>query len=238
MLWTQAAASSRKHLRIAMEKAGYIVGRMRKLIDLTCGSILCLPAMLLLPLLFCAAVHADGSTMSGPRPVYDYTLPPLRFDPWSLIVYRPVNTERLNQIRCWIRLEDEQGNDVTYTSASATYEWVTDPDIAHPYQKSYYLEGGMAMHLLLKPGVYRITVRTPQDQLPLCDDDFPYPHGQDWESNVYVHDTENPPKVIFVSPDADENGFYSGGWHIDYRAPGFHEVTKPFRKDLQLPLQQ
>ena len=45
----------------------------------------------------------------------------------SLIIYRPENTNQLNEIRCFFKLEDMNGNDVTYEKSicSATYEWVT-----------------------------------------------------------------------------------------------------------------
>ena len=45
-------------------------------------------------------------------------------------------------------------------------------------------------------------------------------------SNTFYYDTNNPTKVIFVMPTADENGFYDGGWYIDYKAPKFFKFTK------------
>ena len=38
-----------------------------------------------------------------------------------------------------------------------------------------------------------------------------------WESNVFEYNTENPTKVIFVTPTRNDNGFYNGGWIIDYK---------------------
>ena len=143
---------------------------------------------------------------------------PAGHDKTSLIIYRPNNIGVLNDIRCFLRLEDEQGNDVTYTAASATYEWVSIPDRINNYKKKYYLSGGMAMHLKLKKGRYKISLYTPVDQ----QNNFTYAEADvkpfQWESNVFEYNTENPTKVIFVSPTRNDNGFYNGGWVIDYRA--------------------
>ena len=162
---------------------------------------------------------------------------------WNLIIYRPDNSEILNDVRCWLKLEDaETGEDVTYTKAKANYEFVADrkkaPVLdttsiskmfkytgeapAYSYKKTYYLSGGMAMHLLIQKGKYKITVYTPKDHASF----FPTTNKADWISNVFEYDTENPTKVIFVSPTVNDNGFYNGGWHIDYKAPQFWKVTK------------
>ena len=143
---------------------------------------------------------------------------PAGHDKTSLIIYRPDNIGVLNDICCFLRLEDEQGNDVTYTAATATYEWVSIPDRINNYKKKYYLSGGMAMHLKLKKGHYKISLYTPVDQ----QNNFTYAEAAakpfQWESNVFEYNTENPTKVIFVSPTRNDNGFYNGGWVIDYRA--------------------
>ena len=143
---------------------------------------------------------------------------PAGHDKTSLIIYRPDNIGVLNDIRCFLRLEDEQGNDVTYSAATATYEWVSIPDRINNYKKKYYLSGGMAMHLKLKKGRYKISLYTPVDQ----QNNFTYAEADvkpfQWESNVFEYNTENPTKVIFVSPTRNDNGFYNGGWVIDYRA--------------------
>ena len=163
---------------------------------------------------------------------------------WNLIIYRPDNSEILNDVRCWLKLEDAQtGEDVTYTKAKANYEFVADRKKApirdttsisrmfkytgeapsYNYKKSYYLSGGMAMHLLLQPGKYKISVYTPKDHAIYVQTE----NKGNWTSNVFEYDTENPTNVIFVSPTANDNGFYNGGWHIDYKAPSFYKVTKP-----------
>ena len=143
---------------------------------------------------------------------------PAGHDKTSLIIYRPDNIGVLNDIRCFLRLENEQGNDVTYSAATATYEWVSIPDRINNYKKKYYLSGGMAMHLKLKKGCYKISLYTPVDQ----QNNFTYAEADvkpfQWESNVFEYNTENPTKVIFVSPTRNDNGFYNGGWVIDYRA--------------------
>ena len=142
---------------------------------------------------------------------------PAGHDKQSLIIYRPDNKGVLNDIRCFLRLTDMDGNDVTYTACTATYEWVSIPDVVNNYKKKYFLSGGMAMHLKLKKGRYKISLYTPVDQQA----NFTYPKKEtepfEWESNVFLYNTENPAKVIFVTPVKNENGFYSGGWIIDYK---------------------
>ena len=144
---------------------------------------------------------------------------PAGHDKTSLIIYRPDNVGVLNDIRCFLRLEDEEGNDITYdtTTITATYEWLSTPDIIRNYKHTYFLSGGMAMHLKLKKGRYKISLYTPTDQ----QNNFTYPQTDtkafQWESNVFEYNTENPTKVIFVTPTRNDNGFYNGGWVIDYR---------------------
>lgn len=143
---------------------------------------------------------------------------PAGHDKQSLIIYRPDNVGVLNDIRCFLRLEDEEGNDVTYTSCTATYEWMSTPDIIRNYKHTYFLSGGMAMHLKLKKGRYKISLYTPTDQ----QNNFTYAEADakpfQWESNVFEYNTENPTKVIFVTPTRNDNGFYNGGWIIDYKS--------------------
>ena len=62
---------------------------------------------------------------------------PAGHDKTSLIIYRPDNIGVLNDIRCFLRLEDEEGNDVTYTACTATYEWMSTPDIIRNYKHTY-----------------------------------------------------------------------------------------------------
>jgi len=144
---------------------------------------------------------------------------PAGHDKTSLIIYRPDNVGVLNDIRCFLRLEDENGKNVTHdtNTVTATYEWVSIPDRANNYKKKYYLSGGMAMHLKLKKGRYKISLYTPMDQ----QNNFVYAEADtkpfQWESNVFEYNTENPTRVIFVTPTRNDNGFYNGGWIIDYR---------------------
>lgn len=149
--------------------------------------------------------------------------PDIHHNPWELIIYRPENSSSMNEVRCYLRLLDEQGNDVTFSAAKATYEWTSIPNVVNQYQKTRWLSGGVAMHLNLKPGKYKISVYTPPEK------QYPYPSAnrEQWESNVFEYDTANPAKVIFVSPTANDNGFYSGGWFIDYKAPSYFKFTKP-----------
>ena len=160
---------------------------------------------------------------------------PAGHDKTSLIIYRPDNVGVLNDIRCFLRIEDETGKDITYDSSciTATYEWMCTPDIIRNYKHTYFLSGGMAMHLKLKKGRYKISLYTPVDK----QNNFVYPESGEeartalqsgvveyskpqafqWESNVFEYNTENPTKVIFVTPTRNDNGFYNGGWIIDYR---------------------
>lgn len=160
---------------------------------------------------------------------------PAGHDKTSLIIYRPDNTGVLNDIRCFLRIQDEAGKDITYETSriTATYEWMSTPDIIRNYKHTYFLSGGMAMHLRLKKGRYKISLYTPVDQ----QNNFVYPESGEeartalqsgvveysqpqafqWESNIFEYNTENPTKVIFVTPTRNDNGFYNGGWVIDYR---------------------
>ncbi|MGN0729018.1 hypothetical protein [Treponema sp.] len=153
--------------------------------------------------------------------------PEVRHNPWSLIIYRPENSWHINEVRCYLRLEDAlTGEDVTYKNAKANYSWMSEPKKGIPYERSYYLSGGMAMHLLLKSGKYKIYFYTPKEKLAGLVTEKELAR-KDWRSNVFLYDTENPARVIFVSPCADENGFYTGAWNISGKAPLFWKFTKP-----------
>ncbi|MGP1588154.1 MAG: hypothetical protein ACTTHG_07435 [Treponemataceae bacterium] len=165
-------------------------------------------------------------------------------NPWSIIIYRPQNNYELNHVKCWITVTDAQtGEDVTYSDKiKAKYEWVANTQILENnepksfftmfkgqlrsfflnYQKTYWLMGGVAMHLNIKPGKYIFSITTPYDETSL----FPIKNSGDWTSNRLFYDTENPTNVIFVCPSVDENGLYNGGWHIDYFAPKYWKFTK------------
>lgn len=170
----------------------------------------------------------------------------------NLIIYRPQNNSQINDVRCYLRLEDENGNDVTKTACTATYEWVEmtywDPKKMNrtlpqtfnqrkpellQYKRDYFLTGGMAMHLTLKKGRYKITMYTPKDKQEM----FTYPVAGkrpfQWESNVFDYNTDNPAKVIFVIPTTNDNGFYNGSWYIDYKAPTYlKNMTVPKQEDI------
>jgi len=159
-------------------------------------------------------------------PLLQQQLPDVKFNSWELIIYRPQNTQNLNDIRCYFKAEDENGNDVTHTKIKATYEWVSIPDVINNYKTKYYLQGGMAMHLTIQSGKYKFSVMTPKDE------QYPYPsrNREDWTSNTFEYDTSNPAKVLFVYPESNDNGFYTGKWIIDYKAPDYYKFTKPLMK--------
>lgn len=149
----------------------------------------------------------------------------IRHTPWELIIYRPENGGDMNEVRCWLKIEDENGNDVTKTAAKAEYEWASIPGKKYKYRRDFYLSGGMAAHINIKSGKYRISVYTPKNsQYP-----YNFETKDDWVSNSFSYNTENPAKVIFVVPTANENGFYNGGWFIDYKCPEWFKFTKPAR---------
>ena len=77
---------------------------------------------------------------------------PAGHDKTSLIIYRPENKGVMNDIRCYLKLTNMDGKDVTYSACTATYEWVSIPNVVNQYKKKYFLSGGMAMHLKLKKG--------------------------------------------------------------------------------------
>lgn len=153
----------------------------------------------------------------------------LRHNPWSLIVYRSENDFRLNDIRSYVKITDEEGNDAFEVGengapkAKAFYEWVSEPGVYYGYQRKPYLRGGMALHLNLKKGKYKISVYTPEEDLEYFEGNA---KGA-WVSDEFLYDTENPLKVIFVYPDADENGFYSGKWYVSWKAPKWWKFTRP-----------
>ena len=161
----------------------------------------------------------------------------------ELVVYRPQNSADINAVRCWIRVEDMDGNDVTYKNARASFAYMNRPDELSWYRRSFYLEGGMACHLYLDPGKYRISVYTPKSHVECFS--LPERLRTDWDSDSFVYDSgiiensvdkddANLLRVIFVSPVADENWFYKPRWHVDYRAPSYlrnrdPQFTKPYR---------
>ena len=149
----------------------------------------------------------------------------IHHNPWSLIIYRSENDSSLNNIRCFIRITDEEGNDAFETKIKACYEWVSDPGNLYKYQRKPFLSGGMAMHLNLKKGKYKISVYTPEEDLFY----FSGEAKSRWESNEFFYDTENPAKVIFVIPEMNENGFYEGKWLVSGKAPAWFKFTKPVR---------
>ena len=143
---------------------------------------------------------------------------------YAFIIYRPANKDELNEIRCYLKILDQEGNDVT-EKISASYAWIDQKEKLYSYEKKYYLMGGMAMHVGIPEGKFSFIFYTPVEKQSL------YPGAKKlgnkvWESRPYTVDSANLPKVFFVSPLADENGFFKGEWLMDYRAPKFYKWTK------------
>lgn len=164
--------------------------------------------------------------------VWGEELQKVSHNPWELIIYRPENSAQINEERCWLTLRDDKGSEIKVSAQnypngiSATYEWISNPDVINRYERSIYLSGGMAMHLHLQPGKYTITFSTPKEK----QFNKTINAKENWTSNEFIYNTENAAKVIFVTPTANENGFYTGGWHISAKAPEFFKVAKPKRK--------
>ncbi len=148
---------------------------------------------------------------------------------FSLEIYRPENYGHMNDIPCLLEITDMDGNDASDKIISLNMSWYYDmqtkPHWTHNYYKGCF-RGGSVLHLEMMEGTYLISVRTPvemQDGMILENDG-------EWTSNSFEYKTGSPAlKVIFVSPTANQNGFYTGGWHVDYRAPKFFKYTKPYR---------
>lgn len=141
----------------------------------------------------------------------------------ALILYRPVNNGDMNDIKCFLRVLDENDNDVTYTSTRVYYAWINKPHKYYAYKNKYYLMGGVAMHIHFLPGKYKIQVYTPKEE----QNGFICENKDTWESNTFYYNTENPLNVLFLSPTSNDNLFYNGGWFLDYKAPKFRRYTYP-----------
>ena len=150
----------------------------------------------------------------------------IKHNPWELIIYRPENKTDFNYIRCYVKITDENGNDVSKTKVKATYEWASIPNVVNRYKNLLYLDGGMAMHLNLTPGKYHFSVYTPIDKQAGFECTKSIAGKFQWESNTFEYDTENPAKVIFVTPVMDDNGFFNGSWWIDHKAPRFFKWSE------------
>ena len=148
----------------------------------------------------------------------------VKHNPWDIIFYRPDNYGDMNEVRCYLKIEDEEKNNVTDSVIrKASYEWIALPGQGNFYQnKNYYLSGGMAMHLNINPGKYFFYFYTPVEKQNLIKTE----NTGEWKSNIFEYNTENPVKVLFVYPTADDNGFYNGGWILDFKAPKFFKWTK------------
>jgi len=158
----------------------------------------------------------------------------------ELVIYRSQNSSNINLVRCWVKIEDEKGEDVTYKVARGAYAYMDRPKELNWYQKSYFLEGGMACHLYLdkknmRSQKYKISLYTPKSHV----ENFPIAENlrTDWDSDYFEYDANkvensvdknyNPLHVIFISPTANENWFYTPHWNIDYKAPTYLKDRDP-----------
>lgn len=153
---------------------------------------------------------------------------------YALEIYRPENFGSLNDIPCLLSVQDLDGHDASESIIHLSYSWYYElrdldwrgePKVLHTYFDGCFT-GGAVLHLLLKPGTYRISVYTPRDYQVNWPEGSAAPKTQ-WQSNTFIYKTGTQLKVIFVSPVANQNGFFNGNWHISHRAPKFYKYTKP-----------
>ncbi len=150
--------------------------------------------------------------------------------PGMLEIYRPQNSANINDIPCLVRITDANGNDASDCVNGMTlsyYNELNQKHWNHPYWNGGFT-GGSVIHLNIKKGIYKISVYTPKKYQGKFDN---LTEG-DWESNEFLYDTEAPAlHVIFVSPVVNDNGFFTGRWHIDYKAPKFFKYTKGWQEE-------
>ncbi|MBQ2551757.1 MAG: hypothetical protein II563_02775 [Treponema sp.] len=149
---------------------------------------------------------------------------------YSLEIYRPSNFGLMDEIPCILKITDMDGNDASDKIISISVTWYdgmqTDPHWTHKYYDGCFT-GGAIVHLEMQRGTYKISVSTPKEHQR----DYLPGNTEEWTSNEFTYKTGSPAlKVIFISPTANQNGFYTGGWHIDYRAPKYFMYTKPYRE--------
>ncbi|MBO4320593.1 MAG: hypothetical protein J5857_09010 [Treponema sp.] len=149
----------------------------------------------------------------------------------ALEIYRPSNFGSMDDIPCLLRICDMDGNDawdkIIHLDYSWYYDMQTDPHWTHKYYKGCFT-GGAVIHLTMQEGTYRISVYTPPENQFGSN----VSNTSQWESNEFIYKTGSPAlKVIFVSPVANQNGFYTGAWYIDYRAPKYFKWAKPKRNN-------
>ena len=172
---------------------------------------------------FCTA-FADCRDRNGWLNFYQggYVFIPTSFDDYSN--YQSYSTGRYDfyyagqQMWIWMSEETINPNWKTEIINNCYSDCVRqEENVVNKYKRTYFLSGGMAMHLKLKKGLYNITLTTPVDQQANFTYSDPSIVPFDWQSNTFTYDTQNPTKVIFVYPTYNENGFYDGGWIVDYR---------------------
>lgn len=150
---------------------------------------------------------------------------------FSLEIYRPSNYGTMDDIPCLLKITDTEGNDAWDKIISISYSWYNDmrntPHWSHTYYNGCFT-GGCVIHLEMQKGTYLISVCTP----PEHQRNYLPDHPEEWQSNTFKYTVGAPAlKVIFVNPTANQNGFYNGGWHVDYRAPKYYKYTKPLRTE-------
>lgn len=163
----------------------------------------------------------------------------------ALEIYRPENAGSLNAIPCLFRITDESGADASARIRHISYNWYyelprpafsSQPKKLHKYFNGCF-SGGAVVHLIMEPGVYRISVYTPASLQQGYHDEHAELHRVsaepfEWTSDEFVYDSRAPfpagkPRVIWVSPCADDNCFFNGRWHIGAKSPAFYQSTKP-----------
>ena len=81
---------------------------------------------------------------------------------FSLIIYRPENSKNINDLRCYIKIENENGEDIS-EKIPAWFEFVSEKGKFSRFKKKPYLLGGMAAHVFLGTGKFKISVYTTKE---------------------------------------------------------------------------
>lgn len=148
----------------------------------------------------------------------------------SIEIYRPENYGSLNEVPCLLKITDMDGNDAWDKITHISYSWASDMRNKDKFTHSYYsgcFTGGCIIHLTMQPGEYRISVHTPRNMQQNHELSYDSAEG-DWTSNEFIYQTNaRALKVIFINACANQNGFFTGKWNIDCRAPKFYKYAKP-----------
>lgn len=165
------------------------------------------------------------------------------FSVFALEIYRPENYGELNTKPCKLIVRDADGNDASDKIRHISYSWYYElprpafsaqPKKLHTYFNGCF-SGGVVVHLIMEPGVYRISVQAAESASAdesAAAESAAADKGNEWTSNEFLYDSTAPfpegkPRVIWVVPCANDNGFFNGSWRVEAKSPEFYKYTKP-----------